>query len=384
MCPAIVVKRGNQYLRALARRDGNNLTDERHIAYAIYLLTRQGQMMSAEASALRKRLTTRYEKQWEQDLTALWLGASFKLMRQDSEARRIVNRMQFGLSAPTDIYSDAMTRDAFMLYVLARHFAHRLSAIPPARVRRVWQPVFRMARITRCRPGSTLLALNAYVTATNATTAPQLGIAAILRKDKSRGAFHAAGMSSCRGVNFGADAQALRFSSGSQLNAYYVVEESGFDRKPPDQAITQGFEIIREYGGAAAAAPVKMGDTVTVHLKVRSTDGLAHTDVALVDLFPGGFDLVMPPGWLVRANTTLAVTFADPREDRIVFYATVGPRVSTLNYTLRATNVGTYVIPPAYGEAMYDRSVVARSIAGSIRWCSRERLASQPIEPGDG
>jgi alpha-2-macroglobulin len=35
-------------------------------------------------------------------------------------------------------------------------------------------------------------------------------------------------------------------------------------------------------------------------------------------------------------------------------------------YRIKATNVGTYNVPPAYGEAMYDRSVVARSVAGKL------------------
>src|SRR5262249_34991479 len=45
--PGNLVESGNAYLRAVAIRDGNNLTDERDSAYAIYLLTRQGNVMSA-------------------------------------------------------------------------------------------------------------------------------------------------------------------------------------------------------------------------------------------------------------------------------------------------------------------------------------------------
>jgi uncharacterized protein YfaS (alpha-2-macroglobulin family) len=44
--PASLVQSGNAYLRAVAIRDGNNLADERDSAYAIYLLVRQGHVMS--------------------------------------------------------------------------------------------------------------------------------------------------------------------------------------------------------------------------------------------------------------------------------------------------------------------------------------------------
>jgi uncharacterized protein YfaS (alpha-2-macroglobulin family) len=41
--------------------------------------------------------------------------------------------------------------------------------------------------------------------------------------------------------------------------------------------------------------------------------------------------------------------------------------VQEVIYRIKATNIGTYTIPPAYGEAMYDRSVLARSVAGTIQ-----------------
>src|SRR5690606_23805373 len=41
--PADLTENGNSFLRSLAARDGDNLTQERQSAYAIYLLTRQGQ-----------------------------------------------------------------------------------------------------------------------------------------------------------------------------------------------------------------------------------------------------------------------------------------------------------------------------------------------------
>lgn len=366
--PAEVVQRGNVYLRALARRDGNNLTDERNSAYAIYLLVRQGEVMSAEASALRTRLTERYKDQWEQDLAAVWLGAAFKLMQQESDANRVVRSIRFGGGAQTDSYSDAMTHDAFLLYVLARHFPDRMRKLPPEALDSL---ATRISTNTyhSLSAGATLLGLSAYVVTTDATSAPKLEIATVLRKDKT---VHPLPLPRelMPKVSFGEDASALRFSSGSDLNAYYLVEESGFDRAPPDQAISKGFEIIREYGGNASngVLRVRMGDTVRVNLKVRAVDGRRFTDVALVDLLPGGFDLVIPRGEVQPTFYSASgnLSFADPREDRVVFYFTVTDRVQVISYSIKATNVGTYVIPPAYGEAMYDRSAVARSVANTV------------------
>ena len=54
------------------------------------------------------------------------------------------------------------------------------------------------------------------------------------------------------------------------------------------------------------------------------------------------------------------------REDRVVFYVAANREVQEIVYRIKATNVGSYNVPPAYGEAMYDRSVVARSAAGKL------------------
>jgi uncharacterized protein YfaS (alpha-2-macroglobulin family) len=132
-----------------------------------------------------------------------------------------------------------------------------------------------------------------------------------------------------------------------------------------------------------------------VHVKFR---GLKHTElhsVALVDLLPGGFELVVPQqealtpfaeggeeegeyeggsgedysGWQCQVcvgSPKAQLQYADMREDRVVFYVSANDDLSEIVYRIKATNVGKYVAPPAYGEAMYDRSVVGRSASGSI------------------
>ncbi len=390
--PADVVQRGNAYLRSLARRDGSNLIQERNSAYAMYLLTRQGQVMATEAAALRKRLSERYAKDWQQDLAALWLGASLQLMRQESDAERAVAALRFNVpDASVDPYDDAMTRDAFVLYGLARHFPKRLTKLPPEVIQNL------VERITAnsyhsLSAGATLLALATYTNATQAVAAPQLSISEILRDKTVRALVLPQEL--MPKVDFSPQAAALRFSSGSDFNAYTLVDVAGFDRKPPTEAISQGFEIMREYtdGAGKPLATVKMGEQVDVHLKFRALQDRAVTNVALVDLLPGGFELVIPPqenvdtmyqasptaeegsagafnGWncaFCAGRTPQSLSYADPREDRVVFYLSANREVQKIVYRIKATNAGKYTVPPAYGESMYDRGFVARSVGARI------------------
>jgi alpha-2-macroglobulin len=389
--PAGLVDSGNAYLRAIATRDGNNLAQERNSAYAIYLLTRQDQVMSAQAAALRKRLTEHYKREWQQDLAAAWLAASFKLMHQDRDAADAISSLRFTDIAASEPfgYSDELTRDGFLLYVLARHFPERLHELPPEVLDRI-AALITTGQYHSLSAGTTLLGLEAFVHAAQADTAPRLAIHEVL-EDKDTVRPLELPQTLMPTVPFTPDARALRFANGSGLNAFYLVDQSGFDRATPKRAISQGFEIIREYTDEAGhpLQKVELGAEINVHLKFRAIEDRGTQDVALVDLLPGGFDLVVPPqesniqggyfelragirpggGWgcqFCYGQSATTLTFADPREDRVVFYGTVTRELQEVQYRIKASNVGSYAVPPAYGEAMYDRNVIARSIAGRV------------------
>ena len=145
-----------------------------------------------------------------------------------------------------------------------------------------------------------------------------------------------------------------------------------------------------------------MGQQVDVRLRFRGLKGDRIGGVALVDLLPGGFELVVPTqapetpfaeasgkaadgedapegemaggtaaytGWrcsICVGERPPMLEYADLREDRVVFHVTASPEVQEIVYRIKATSVGTFNVPPAYGEAMYDRGVQARSGAGRL------------------
>ncbi|HEY6641102.1 alpha-2-macroglobulin [Povalibacter sp.] len=387
--PADLTENGNNYLRAIATRDGNNLTEERQTAYAIYLLTRQGQRTTAEVAAQRKRLNERYRGQWEQDLTAAWLAAALDLMKQDRDATNLIEGIRFGSKIPDEIYYDAMTRDALLLFITSRHFPERLSSIP-AEVMTTLAQRMNDGYYHSLSAGTTLLALDAYANATQGAER-NLSIAEVLKDKKVRALTLPPGL--FPKTAFSDQAAALRFGNNAGIAGYYLIEQSGFDRAPPTTAIKEGLEVLREYTDASGKplTQITMGQQVDVRLKFRGLKADTIGSIALVDLLPGGFELVVPTqptqtpfaeatgeaendsgaaysGWQcqVCVNTTAMLEYADMREDRVVFYVSANRDVQEIVYRIKATNVGTYIVPPAYGEAMYDRSVVARSTAGKL------------------
>jgi alpha-2-macroglobulin len=191
---------------------------------------------------------------------------------------------------------------------------------------------------------------------------------------------------------FDATAAALRVDNGVDLHAWYAVTQAGFDKSPPTTELKQGLEIIREYTDTSGKTltTATLGQELDVHIKIRSTEVDSVGNVAIVDLLPGGFEAVIQPPSLPEdsatadntadqapaqpvwqspvgvAGSTWSPQYADVRDDRVVIYGTATRGVGEFIYRIRATNSGKFVVPPAYGESMYDRTVQARSLGGSI------------------
>jgi uncharacterized protein YfaS (alpha-2-macroglobulin family) len=150
-------------------------------------------------------------------------------------------------------------------------------------------------------------------------------------------------------------------------------------------------EIVREYTNAAGKVvnAAKLGEELDVHIKIRATEADSVGNVAIVDLLPGGFEPVLQPppapepavegsteetpaaqpAWRSPIGTsasTWTLEYADVRDDRVVIYGTATRKVEEFVYRVRATNAGSFVVPPAYGESLYDRTVQARSLGAKI------------------
>ncbi|MCG2586790.1 hypothetical protein LZ005_20840 [Massilia sp. TS11] len=167
------------------------------------------------------------------------------------------------------------------------------------------------------------------------------------------------------------------------MPAYYAVTQAGFERSVPTAELRSGLELVREFvdRNGKPVSTVKVGDELTVVLKFRAVGRNVVPNVALVDLLPGGFEPVLdtpnatPEAAPAATSVPLAglagassnrwnLTHADAREDRVLFYGAVSQELGEIRYRIKATNSGSFVVPPAYAESMYERKVQARTAAG--------------------
>jgi uncharacterized protein YfaS (alpha-2-macroglobulin family) len=381
--PKDAIDAGNGYLQLLAANDGDgSLAGLRERAYAVYLLTRQGNVTTNALAAVQKRLQDAYPNSWKNDLAAAWLAASYQMLKQDKQAALLIEGPQRQLERAKDdgsytygYYIDPLTRDATVLYLLAKHFPDRARNLPPAVMENIARPL-EANQFNTLSAAMTMLALDVYA-GTNQAAVEKLGIvethangaatpiATIQNKLLQSGSWSGA-------------ATGLRFTNASTLPAWAVADQAGYDRDVPVQAIKNGLEIVRDYTDTKGKPldRITLGQEIDVHVKIRATGDKGIGDIAVVDLLPGGFDPVIaapPPSdggdampSIRLPGSTFDATYTDVREDRVVIYGFASPDVQEFVYRIKASNTGKFIVPPAYGESMYDRRVQARAPGGAV------------------
>ena len=226
----------------------------------------------------------------------------------------------------------------------------------------------------------TMLALDAFARTSSTTT--KVGITEIGKDGRSRALALPAGAMPKAAIP--ETAARLEFSKAGPLSAYYVVNESGFDRNQPTAEMNNGIEIFREFVDAKGVpvTRVTVGQEFFVRLRLRATQRDRVPQIAIVDLMPGGVEAVLelqPPAdtsvagvdpALARRRTSASAlpigvpgqsnwfpSHVDLRADRLVLYGQATRDVGTFVYRARATNAGVFQIPPAFAEGMYNRTI---------------------------
>jgi uncharacterized protein YfaS (alpha-2-macroglobulin family) len=386
------------FLRQIASGDGRNLADERNRAYAIYILTRLGNVTTNYLAALQQRMEQRAPKTWKQDLAAAYMAASYQIMKQENLADAMIGRLRLGLSASEErkrlgteyapvwssYYNDAV-RDAQIIYLLAQHFPKRAAQLTSESLSSL---VYALQKGYYHSLSSSYMLLafdriEKYLQGEKTATLRILQFAADNKPQTLAGpAFK------INRTEVPSSTVRLQFVNEAKFPGYYVLNQTGFDRSLPTKGISSGFEIVREFVDTSGKPlqRIKQGDEFDVVLRVRAIDRDAATNVAIVDLLPGGFEVILQPPvrgesgsgesqtgqryqWRSRLGTeksTWMTEYTDVREDRVLLFGSLTRDVSTFVYRVKATAAGTFTVPPPFGEGMYDRTLAAQGLGARI------------------
>ncbi len=368
--PNDLFESGLEFLRQLSHRNVSSLESARVRALAIYLLTRNGEVTSNALLSLHEWLQANQKGQWEKDLSSAYLAAAYQLLKKSDEANKLIAGYRLG-RGKLEVYSDyhsPLTLDAQYVYLLARHFPARLKALEGQGVRELADPIFG-GHYNTLSASYAILALSAYGQAVQMPGGDE-AIRFLERQGDGQTAEPAREMKPFPHVDPTLGATTLSVEGPQPL--FYMLSQVGFDRELPSAAQSHGLEIRREFVDSEdkPVSELHQGMEVKVRLRIRS-DGRDWVDnVAVVDLLPGGFEVIRSS--VPRGAGDWNADYVDVREDRVVFYGRFGARVTELNYRAKVTAAGRFAVPPAYAGSLYDRRIQGHSAAGEIEVSASE------------
>lgn len=354
-------------IERLAAMTPSSAADARIKAYGIWVLTREGRITTQAVEQLLSWLNDAVPG-WERDVTASLLAGSCAIMRMDDQARRLLDGYVFDAATfEADGLFSSLAAQALHTAVLARNFPHRLgsdaadtmigavlSALGEERY-----STFSAAQSIRALmavsgaaapvPDKVRLRCVAGTADTNAVATPSAGGALLTLEAPECMVWR------------------LDVPEGGTSPWYWQVTTDGFDRTPPPAA-AHGMEVTRTYldAGGKTVADVGQGEEITVSITAR-VHGARTIDGVIVDLLPGGFEMVLPrPDERGSAAISQELMRAERREDRMILFPKLSNSVFTYTYRIRAVNKGRFVVPPVQAEAMYEPAVRAHSAAGVV------------------
>jgi uncharacterized protein YfaS (alpha-2-macroglobulin family) len=395
--PADMLQHAVDYLKNLSASPAEDLAGLRTRAYAAYLLTRQGIVTTTALAGIRDALRANYQdEEWQNDLTAVYLSASYQLLQQSAVADELIDRPAEKLGRSADEfdfgdYYDPLIHQSQTLYVLAKHFPDRLKKMPASLFEAIGRQL-QENRFNTLSSGYLLLAFDAYLDALPTDAAQHLSITAT--DGQGRRQALSLPQNFAPRTPFPIGTAALEFAGESGMPLYYAVSESGFDIEPPSAEVRNGLEIIRSFldDDGKPLDKIPLGAEVTISIRARAIDRDVIPNVAIVDLLPGGFEAVLQnpaakahsepeedseadageegvARWQDRLKTggNWTADYVDVREDRVLLYGTLGKEMAEYRYRAKATTAGIFNVPPVYAEAMYIPTLRAHSGAGKVR-----------------
>jgi alpha-2-macroglobulin len=256
--------------------------------------------------------------------------------------------------------------DSQYIAILARHFPARLRHISAKEFEKVSRPIGE-GQFNTLSAAYAVAALKAY-SQIIAQNLPELSIAELCEnKTETR---LKSGTKVLQRADFSAQAKSLRFRAATPIGGpggFFQMIEAGFDRTVPDQALADGLEVYRELldRNSKPVIQTHLGESVHVRLHMRSLKQTALTNVAIIDLLPGGFEVIdssLRPG----VSSIHGIDYVDVREDRAVFFGTAPRAALQIDYDIKSCNRGEFIVPPVFAQSMYDRGVKGHGVGGKI------------------
>ncbi|MBZ0112439.1 MAG: hypothetical protein K8J08_08270 [Thermoanaerobaculia bacterium] len=167
-------------------------------------------------------------------------------------------------------------------------------------------------------------------------------------------------------------------SKGEGL-VYLVISSEGVSEPPAVDYGDHGLHLERRFldpeGNPLGNTPdLELGQVLYIELTLRNDSPERIANLALVDRIPAGWEIENPRlgrsgtvEWF-DADNAWEVEHLNLRDDRLEVFGHLEPREARrVLYAIRAVTAGSFTLPPAEAEAMYDPDLRSRLDGGTVR-----------------
>lgn len=371
--PVELVRRLARSLEAQAFRDPLTLDEARTTAYALWVLAREGTMVASRMKPLIATLDERFP-QWRADTTLVFLAGAASSMRMTDDARELLAQAasrpittaqakypwtpEIAAAAAAAVFEDPALADA----PLAPYFkALAREDLAAAMTGGPVSPAYALA--------ATRAALRPHAAVDDAA-APKVELVCASRAagfdakaDKLTAAAGTVTLSAPGCTQF-----AVKGPVDQVSGWFWLAAAEGYPAALSPEPIQNGLSVERRYLDAAGKPQTtfRAGDLVTVEISIRAFESAAEgrvlSDIDVLDLLPGGFELADPPGQGPEGASEFSRS-----EDRMRFAATVPAGASrTYRYRVRAVTPGEFAAGPVWAGSLSRPAVRARSTPSRI------------------
>ena len=344
-------KAGLNFLQNLVQKEIHTLKDAKHQAYAAYILTQNAVITTpylAKIEAYLQTLTPKYKKD---DLISAYIAASYQLLKANKIANKWIETY--------DIDNHELVDNAQFLVILANLFPDRFAKINTEILYKFLQPVLRK-EYNSMAAAYTISALKAYNEIIKQDSNAKFSVTEILADGKENKLIDSSTVHESSPITY--SAQKVSINSSSSQGYFYQILRSGYADQPLEKPVYNGIEIYRNYQNekGESITDVALGDVVNVVIRVRMEDKLQSNDVAIIDLFPAGFQLEK------ATLPTQNFSYINAQDDKVIFLTTVDKNVKSWSYKLRATTPGKFHVPTLLAESLKNPTIKGLSKSGTI------------------
>ncbi|MEM7279925.1 MAG: hypothetical protein AAF385_17615, partial [Pseudomonadota bacterium] len=291
---------------------------------------------------------------WRSTLTASYMAASYKQLKLEDAAQALIKEFSppAGKSQRGD-FDTELSHNSQHIYLLAKHFPERLNRLPSNWVNQLSVPIA-SNRFNSFSASFATLALAAY---SQAVAESNSGLPLIGLGNQPGTPFIRADLPIAQTqTNIKNESGALIFHSLSQ---------SGYDQTRPTTGRSEGLEVSRDFVNdkGETVDTVRLGEEITVRIRLRS-DGPTRTNLALVALLPGGFEIDRNSAR--KQAGTANIDYIDLREDRAVYYLSATRKDSLIEFRMKAIAKGQFDTGQVHLASMYDLTLEAYTAPGDI------------------